>query len=133
MRYLLDTNIISYLIQSHPTVLANLTTVPRGNVFISAITYAEMLFGFAKNPHATKRQAAFQVLLQFIPVLPFDETAAATYGELKAKMQQQGKSLAELDLQIAAHAHSLDMVLITHDQAFFQIAGLAVQDWTIPL
>lgn len=131
MRYLLDTNIVSYLIQSHPIVLNRLSSVPRGSVYISAITYAEMRYGFAKNPHAIKRLAAFNALLQFIPILPFDEQAATHYGAFKAQIQQQGKNLAELDLQIAAHAQSQNMILITHDQAFFKINGLNVQDWTI--
>lgn len=130
MRYLLDTNVLTHLIKRNPAVWAHLNSVPQGNLFISAVTLAEISFGFAKNPEAVKRQAAFRALLAFIPVLPFDHAAAKHYGAFKAKMQQQGKNLAELDLMIAAHADSLNMVLVSNDQAFFQINGLQVQDWT---
>jgi tRNA(fMet)-specific endonuclease VapC len=40
--------------------------------------------------------------------------------------------IAPLDLLIAAHALSVDAVLVTNDQAFRQIDRLLLEDWTSP-
>lgn len=130
MYYLLDTNIISHLIKSNYTVWHNLRQVSPDEVGISMVTYAEVCFGLAKNPYATKQRAVFHELLTFIPIQPFHQKVAEHYGQFKADLQQSGKSLTALDLMIAAHAHYLDAVLVSNDQAFFQIDGLQVQDWT---
>ena len=55
---------------------------------------------------------------------------AACYGTVRADMARQGKLLAPLDMLIAAHALSASAVLVTNDQAFGQVAGLPVEDWT---
>ena len=41
-----------------------------------------------------------------------------------------GVNEALLGLLIATHALSLGAVLVTNDQAFGQVAGLLVEDWT---
>ncbi|MDR1890554.1 MAG: hypothetical protein LBQ81_14500 [Zoogloeaceae bacterium] len=45
-------------------------------------------------------------------------------------MELQGKTLAPLNLLIAAHAKSLDAVLVTNDKAFRQLSDLRLEDWT---
>lgn len=133
-QYLLDTNIISHLIKSNEAVWQHLRQVAINQVAMSAVTYAEVQFGFAKMPQAVKQKAIFNELLNFIVVLPFDDAVGNSYGIFKAALQQQGKNLAALDLMIAAHAYHVGAVLVTNDQAFFQavgvIDGFRAEDWT---
>ena len=51
-RYLLDTNMVSYLVKAHPAVSARVVAVPMASLCISSITEGGLLFGLAKRPEA---------------------------------------------------------------------------------
>ena len=129
-RYLLDTNIVSHLIRAHPVVTKRVMAVPMTSLCVSSITTAELFFGVAKHGNAKRLQAAVTELLLRVDSLPWDNAAAEQYGVARAEMERKGKVLAPLDMLIAAHALSLDAVLVTNDRAFGQVAGLQVKDWT---
>ncbi|OSI08360.1 FitB [Neisseria animaloris] len=130
MRYLLDTNIVSHILRRQPNVMAKLQSVPMSDLYISAVTHAELMYGLAKKPDAAKLHRAVHELLLRIGVLPFDEQASTHYGKFKAQAEQSGKNLASLDMMIAAHASAVSAVLVSNDAAFQQIADLSVEDWT---
>ncbi len=130
MRYMLDTNAVSHVIKAHPALLNRVTATPMASLCISAITEGELLFGLAKRPAARQLHTAVTEFLKRVEVLPWDSTAAARYGALRASMEVQGKPLASLDMLIGAHAASIGAVLVTSDQAFQQIDNLRVEDWT---
>lgn len=130
-RYMLDTNTVSHLLRAHPSVTRRVVAVPMAALCLSAITEGELLFGLAKRPAATSLHVAVRELLLRVDVLPWDSTAAAVYGTVRADMARQGKTLAPLDLLIATHALSVEAVLVTNDQAMHQMAHLPIEDWTI--
>ena len=129
-RYLLDTNTVSHLIRAHPVVNKRVMAVPMTSLCVSAITAAELFFGVAKQGNAKRLKAAVSELLLRVDILPWDNAAAEQYGAARAEMEHKGKVLAPLDMLIAAHALSVDAVLVTSDRAFSQVAGLEVKDWT---
>ena len=129
-RYMLDTNMVSHIIKAHAAVIKRLLNVPMGALCISSITEAELRFGLAKRPEAKKLHLAVKELLLRVDVLPWDSANTARYGKLRAALELQGKTLAPLDLLIAAHSLTLNAVLVTNDSAFKQVAGLAIEDWT---
>ncbi|MFD1246057.1 type II toxin-antitoxin system VapC family toxin [Paralysiella testudinis] len=129
---MLDTNMVSHVLKQQAAVMDRLQSVPMASLCISAITHAEISYGLAKKPDAHTLHRAVAEFLLRVAVLPFDEQAAQDYGLLKAGIEGMGKSLAPLDMLIAAHAHSIGATLISNDQAFHKITGLAVQDWTQP-
>lgn len=129
-QYLLDTNTVSHLVRQHPVVTLRVVAVPMASLCISAITEGELLYGLAKRPDATRLQAVVHQFLLRVDVLPWDRAAARHYGTLRALMESKGKTLAPLDMQIAAHALSVGAVLVTNDRAFKQVAGLPQEDWS---
>ncbi|MDR2153724.1 MAG: type II toxin-antitoxin system VapC family toxin [Burkholderiaceae bacterium] len=129
-RYLLDTNTISHLVKNHPAVTRRVTQVPMTALCMSAITGAELMFGLAKIPAATRLQHAVTELLRRVDVLPWDATVMACYGKLRADLERQGKTLGPLDMLIAAHAVQANAILVSNDAAFKRVAGLNVEDWT---
>ena len=129
-QYMLDTNTMSHLVRQHPAVALRLVAAPIASLCISVITEGEMLYGLAKRPDATRLQSAVREILRRVDVLPWDSSAAGRYGVLRAAMESKGRNLAPLDLQIAAHALSVDAVLVTNDRSFKQVAGLQIEDWT---
>ena len=127
--YMLDTNTVSHLIKRQPKAIARLLEVPIHSVCISAITAGELAFGLAKRPQAVALGEAVNEFLRRVEVMPWDGAVAQTYGTLRAELQNNGRSLAALDLQIAAHALHLKATLVSNDRAFAQVGGLAVEDW----
>lgn len=131
-RRMLDTNTVSHLIRQHPAVTRRVVETPMATLCISVITEAELLFGLAKRPKATALHQVVRELLRRIDVLAWDSATATIYGPLRAGLAAIGKTMGPLDLLIAAHAIATGSVLVTNDQAFLTINGLAVEDWTIP-
>ncbi len=129
-RYMLDTNTVSQLLKSHPAVARRVVAVPITSLCISAITQGELLFGLARLPDAKALHAAVGEYLRRVDVLPWDAAAAGVYGPTRAAAQREGRALAPMDLLIGTHALSIEAVLVTNDQAFGQLAGLVVEDWT---
>lgn len=128
--YLLDTDIVSYILKGTlPGIRARVDEKPSGSVVISAITAAELRYWLAKRPGPPRIRFHIEDFFLRIPTLPWDAHVAATHGELKARLFEMGRPLSELDMQIAAHAIALDAILVTHDKAFSQIAGLRTEDW----
>lgn len=129
-RYMLDTNMVTYLIKKNPNVARHITDVPITSLCISSITEGELLFGLAKRPNTKQLHKIVHEFLLRVDVLPWDSFIAKCYGNLRATMEKQGKILAPLDMLIAAHAIETDTVLVTNDNAFKQVAGLKLEDWT---
>lgn len=132
MRYLLDTNICIYLLKAHPPqVLQRLSAMPLGDVVMSVVVYAELRHGVERLPTPADRAAADHALHRLIarvPVLPFDEHAAASYGILAAAVRDRRRDA--MDRLIAAHALSANLILVTHNEADFKdYSGLVVENW----
>ena len=128
-RYMLDTNTVSYLVRAHPAVSQRVVAVPMAALCMSSITEGELLFGLARRPTAERLHTVVRELLHRVDVLPWDHQAAERYGTTRADLVSKGKTLAPLDLLIAAHALSVDAVLVSSDKAFAQVDGLVLEDW----
>ncbi|MGO9095756.1 MAG: type II toxin-antitoxin system VapC family toxin [Bryobacteraceae bacterium] len=132
-RYLLDTNIASYIIKGNvPAVRRRLVKVPMAQVAISAVTEGELRYGVARRPDAANLQTVVREFLLRLAILPWDSEAAQRYGSLRASLEREGRPMGNLDMMIAAQALASDLVLVTHDQAFKRIKKLKVEDWTKP-
>lgn len=130
--FLLDTNTTGFIISGRsPAARRHLQeTLAQGRVGISAITEAEIRYGLERKPGAARLRAAVEDLFAILQVYPWDSAAAQAYGRLRALLQKAGTPLAELDLQIAAHALALGATLVSHDHAFRQVkAFVTVVDW----
>ena len=134
-RYMLDTNTASYIIKGKPEALRDhLQKVPMAAVCISAITEAELLHGVARKPEARRLSLVVKEFLLRLEILSWDSDAANAYAQLRTACENEGKSLGTMDMLIAAHSVAAGAVLITNDQAFYNVKHrLALEDWTKPL
>jgi tRNA(fMet)-specific endonuclease VapC len=133
VRFLLDTNIASYIIKgTFPHVRQRLVKIPVSEVGISVITEAELRFGAARLPHATKLALVVEEFLLRVEVLPWDSASAQHYTHLRAALEERGQPMGNLDLMIAAQALAADVVLVTNDRVFRTIKSLKVEDWSKP-
>jgi len=131
VRYLLDTNAASFVIKGNfPRVRERLLKVPMAEVGISTVTEAELRFGVARKPGAIRLKTAVEEFLLRVEALSWDSDAAERYAQVRAELERSGKPMGNLDLMIAAHALSAQLVLVTHDHVFRRIKRLKVEDWT---
>jgi tRNA(fMet)-specific endonuclease VapC len=127
---MLDTNTASSLLKRQPNVVARLAAAMPERICLSVVTEAELLYGVAKRPEATKLRATIDELLAAIVVLAWSSVTARRYATIRAELELRGKPLGALDLLIAAHAVEHDAVLVTNDRAFGAVPGLRLEDWT---
>ncbi len=132
MKYLLDTNICIYIIKNKPTqVFEKFLKLEFGSVGISSITLAELNYGMAKSVHIEKNQEALLKFLTPIEILDFNFEAAEEYGKIRSNLEKKGMPIDPLDLLIAAHARSLNIVLVTNNEnEFSRVTGLKIENWT---
>ena len=129
-KFMLDTNIASFLLRNNEHVKAHLRTHKPQEIALSSITKAELLYGLAKRPEATRLHDAVHVLLGTFDILPWHTDIAGYYGRLRADLENEGISLSDLDMLIASHALAQDLTLITNDKIFANITRLKTADWT---
>ena len=130
-RYLLDTNIASYIVKGNsPAVRRRLVRHPMAEIAISAVTEGELNYGVARKPEAIRLREVVDEFLLRVTILPWDSDAAGGYGELRTWLEQQGQPMGSLDLMIGAHALAAGLILVTNDRAFGRIAKIKIQDWT---
>ena len=80
---------------------------------LSVITEAEIRYCRAKRPEAVALREQMEWLLAAIRILPWGRNEARIYGELRSRLEVEGKTLGTMDMQIAAHAVAADAVLVT--------------------
>lgn len=133
-RYVLDTDTCSYIMKrSHPTVLKRLQGVPVGDVCMSVITKAELLYGVEISPRRSQDAAALAAFLPYVEALDFADDSARRYAEIRADLKKRGVLIGANDLLIAAHARALDLTLVTKNTAEFErVRGLPIENWTTP-
>ena len=131
LRYLLDTDICSYVMKrSSQPLLRKLSDVPVTEVGMSVVTKAELLYGVRVSPHPARDGEALRALLTYVAVLDFPEEAAEHYADIRSSLKRQGELVGADDLLIAAHARSLDLTLVTNNTAeFSRVEGLASENW----
>ena len=133
-RFMLDTDTCSYIMKrSHPLVLKRLQAVPVGNVCMSVVTKAELLYGVEVSPRRAQDAAALAAFLPYVEVLEFGDDAALHYAEIRADLKRRGALIGANDLFIAAHARSLELTLVTNNTTEFErVKALAIENWTLP-
>lgn len=130
MRFLLDTNIISAIVQqSGGKADRRFLTHPIQNIFTSVICAAEIEFGIRNKPEF-RTAHRLQEFLQSLDIVPFEIDAARTYGEIRCALQRAGTPIGANDLFIAAHALALDATLVTaNEREFRRVPALKVENW----
>ncbi|HEY3327473.1 MAG TPA: type II toxin-antitoxin system VapC family toxin [Novimethylophilus sp.] len=131
MKLMLDTNTCIAIIKRKPVqVLQKFNEYQVGDIGVSSVTLAELRYGVAKSQHQAKNQAALDEFMLPLEVAPFDESATAAYGAVRALLEKQGTPIGPLDTMIGAHALSLGVTLVTNNmREFNRVGGLVVVDW----
>lgn len=137
-RYVLDTDIAGFALQQHEAVLRRIRSLPpEASVLTTIITFGEDLSGWRpacrRAPDGAARAQAYVRLQRGLDFyrqgvcLPFDDTAAALFDQLRAQKIRIGTN----DLAIAAITLSVSGILVTRNMADFQrVPNLPCEDWS---
>ncbi|MBC7949797.1 MAG: type II toxin-antitoxin system VapC family toxin [Chitinophagaceae bacterium] len=131
MRYMLDTNICSYILKNHPaTVKQKFEEVGTENICISTIVLAELYYGAARHPKGVAIRREIDDFVSRLVVIPWDEIAADHYGAVRSSLEKVGTPVGAMDMLIAAHARSCGATLVTNNlREFDRINGLTALSW----
>ena len=131
MTYMLDTNICIYAIKNKPEqVLEKLKENLSNGICISAITLAELQHGVEKSMNPEKNSMALLQFLSILDILPFDDLAAVEYGKICAYLQKRGAPIGTMDMLIAAHAKTENLIIVTNNvREFERVPNLKIENW----
>ena len=132
LRYLLDTNIVIYVIKRRPLSALALFNENAGHMAISSITLAELMHGAEKSNAPTRSLAAVEDFCSRLQVLPYGPKAAMHYGNIRARLESRGQTIGVNDLHIAAHARSEGLTLVSNNlREFERVEALQLANWAI--
>ena len=132
LRYLLDTNIVIYVIKRRPLSALALFNENAGHMAVSSITLAALMHGAEKSNAPTRSLAAVEDFCSRLEVLPYGPKAAMHYGSIRAKLESRGQTIGVNDLHIAAHARSEGLTLVSNNlREFERVEALQLANWAI--
>ena len=129
MRFLLDTDAISFAMRGAGGVAVELRRRQPSQVCTSSIVVGELELGIVRRG-SRKLRRQLDALYSGLEVLPYDVEAARRYGRLAAVLLDDGVPIGVEDTMVAAHALSRGLVLVTHNRRHFErVPGLRLDDW----
>ncbi|MBP6006897.1 MAG: PIN domain-containing protein [Rhodoferax sp.] len=134
MKFLLDTNTVSYFLRDYSVSLTNrLRACDPASLAISTITAGELSYGLAKlgiSQRAGILSVKLNKLLRAVPVSPLNTQAVPHYATARTFLESQGTPIGSNDLWIAAHALAQNMTLVTNNtREFSRVPGLQFENW----
>ena len=132
LRFLLDTNIVIYVIKRRPLRALEIFNRHAGRMAISAITLAELQHGAEKSSNPAANLAVVEDLCSRLGVLPYGAKAAQHCGSIRATLEKQGQTIGVNDLHIAAHARSEGLTLVSNNlREFERVPALQFENWAV--
>ena len=132
LKYLLDTNIVIYVLKRRPKEVLEIFNTNASRVAISSITLSELIYGAEKSANVDKNLEAIEEFISHLEVLPYNAKASQHYGQIKAALEKKGKIIGENDIHIAAHVISQGLILVTNNlREFKRVPNLALENWVL--
>ena len=130
-RYMLDTDISSYIIRNRPqSVRERFSKLESDQLCISAITEAELAYGVKAAGARIALRLDVEDFVRRITVLEWGGAAVEHYADIRVKLEAAGTPIGNMDLMIAAHARSIGAVVVTNNEKHFgRVGGLNVENW----
>jgi len=130
LKYMLDTNIVIYLIKRRPIELLGVFNLHAGQMCISSITLAELLHGVEKSSRPDHNLLQVEDFISRLEVLSYGNKAASHYGDIRADLEKKGTPIGVNDLHIAGHARSEGLTLASNNvREFERVEALRLVNW----
>jgi tRNA(fMet)-specific endonuclease VapC len=130
LKYMLDTNIVIYVLKRRPLEMLEIFNRHAGQVCLSAITHAELLHGAEKSVKPEHNIRMVEDFISRVEVLEYGSKAASHYGEIRANLERNGTPIGVNDLHIAGHARCEGLTLVTNNlREFERVEALRLENW----
>jgi tRNA(fMet)-specific endonuclease VapC len=130
MKFLLDTDTCIYALKHNPAVLNRLLAHSREAIAVSVITEAELRTGAAKSTSAAKTLRLIENFLRPLALVEFNSNDAASYAQVRSRLERAGTPVGPLDTLIAAQAVARKLVLVSNNEREFgRVVGLRIENW----
>ncbi len=130
LKYMLDTNIVIYVIKHRPLEALEAFNLHAGQMCMSSITLAELLHSAEKSAKPEHNLRQVEDFVSRLEVLNYDSNAAAHYGDIRTDLERKGTPIGVNDLHIAGHARSIGLTLVTNNQREFErVESLRLANW----
>jgi len=129
VKVLLDTNAYTALFRGHEGIAVRVRRAEQ--VLVSTIVAGELLFGFRNGSRFETNNEELEDFLAspYVSLLPVTLVTADRFGRIAAALRRKGRPLPTNDIWIAAHAMESGAELLSFDQHFDAVDGIA---WTQP-
>jgi len=130
MKYLLDTNMVTYYLEGRPQVVERLEQTRPRDRYLCLITIGEIYHGIYYSARVQKNLSRYRAFFKKVKVLPFTHDVAEQFGRIKADLQRRGALIEDHDMWIASHALVHKATLVTNNEKDFQrIEGVKIENW----
>ena len=130
LKFMLDTNIIIYIMKNRPKQVKDRFKLHNGQMCISSVTLGELVFGAEHSQQTDRNLADIEEMTARIEVLPFEDKAAYHFGRIRSDLYRMGRPIGPYDMMIAGHARASAMILVTNNgKEFERVPGLQVENW----
>jgi tRNA(fMet)-specific endonuclease VapC len=131
--YLLDSNAVSEMMRNPDGSVARIYRSkeldPNARLLISIISAGEMRYGAAKKRSSNLTERVDR-MLSSIEIAPLATNADTEYAIIRADLERKGQLIGPNDMLIAAHALTLDAILVTDNvREFKRVKGLKIENW----
>jgi tRNA(fMet)-specific endonuclease VapC len=131
LTYLLDTNIVIYVIKKRPMEVLGVFNQNASRMAISSITLSELYHGAEKSAKVHENLAVIEEFSSRLEVLSYGPKASQHYGSIRAALEKMGQTIGINGLHIAAHARSEGLALVTNNvDEFERVPALRIENWT---
>lgn len=129
---ILDTNVISEILRHEPneSVVAWFKSQPGDQLFTTAVTQAEVLYGISLLPKGIRREKLLSVAQLIFDedlenrILPFSSEAASHYADIGSSRRTFGRPISQFDAMIAAIARLQGATIATRNTSDFDNCGV---------
>src|SRR4051812_2438463 len=130
LRYMLDTNLCIRVLRDRPPAARDRFNREADGLCISSVVLMELLHGAEKSARVEHHRRPVEDFAARLDVLAFDAPAAAHAAEIRAELERRGQRIGAYDLQIAGHARSQGLIVVTSNlDEFRRVDGLRSEDW----
>jgi len=125
LKLLLDTNAYTALLSGRPQVTERVRRAEK--ILLSTVVAGELLFGFRNGTRFEENNRRLSAFLEnpFVELLPVTLNTADRFGRIAAALRSKGHPIPTNDIWVAAHAMESGADLLSYDQHFSAVEGLA--------
>jgi tRNA(fMet)-specific endonuclease VapC len=129
MRYLVDSDWVIDGLIGIPNAVATLDVLSQDGLAVSIVSLGEIFEGAFGSPNPSLELQSMRRYLTPLTVVSLSDPIMETFARVRSMLRRQGRLIPDIDLQIAATAVTLDLVLLTRNRRHFdRVPGLRLYE-----